>query len=89
MWHMDTYIYECVCRCVCVCVCARVIYIYIYIYYNYTVKDSVIVDEWIIVYDGNETEANPNIFHGSNKTKEYVYRREGISGNPQRHYAVL
>ena len=26
--------------------------------------------EWIIVYDGNKRESNPNMFHGNNKIKE-------------------
>jgi SAM-dependent methyltransferase len=48
------------------------------------------IDEWIIVYDGNKIEDNPNIFKndGNNKIKEYVYKGDGISGNPQRNYAL-
>ena len=46
------------------------------------------IDEWIIVYDGNKIESNPNIFNGNDKIKEYVYKGEGISGNPQRNYAL-
>ena len=46
------------------------------------------IDEWIIVYDGNKIESNPNIFNGNEKIKEYVYKGEGISGNPQRNYAL-
>jgi hypothetical protein len=45
------------------------------------------VDEWIIVYDGNKIIDNPNIFN-NNKIKEYVYKGDGISGNPQRNYAL-
>lgn len=46
------------------------------------------IDEWIIVYDGNKIESNPNIFNGNEKIREYVYKGEGISGNPQRNYAL-
>ena len=47
------------------------------------------VDEWIIVYDGNKIVDNPNLFKNQeNKIKEYVYKGEGISGNPQRNYAL-
>jgi predicted O-methyltransferase YrrM len=49
------------------------------------------VEEWIIVYDGSKITENPNLFaadeHG-NKIKEYVHHGEGISGNPQRNYAL-
>lgn len=48
------------------------------------------IEEWIIVYDGNKITDNPNIFQNeeNNKIKEYVYKGEGISGNPQRNYAL-
>jgi len=48
------------------------------------------VDEWIIVYDGSKIADNPNLFTNqeNNKIKEYVYMGEGISGNPQRNYAL-
>jgi len=51
------------------------------------------VDEWIIVYDGSKITDNPNLFASeegeeNNKIKEYVYSGEGISGNPQRNYAL-
>jgi predicted O-methyltransferase YrrM len=48
------------------------------------------VDEWIIVYDGNKIINNPKIFenHENNKIKEYLYKSDGISGNPQRNYAL-
>jgi predicted O-methyltransferase YrrM len=49
------------------------------------------VEEWIIVYDGSKITENPKLFaadeHG-NKIKEYVHHGEGISGNPQRNYAL-
>ena len=48
------------------------------------------IEEWIIVYDGSKIIDNPNIFQNeeNNKIKEYVYKGEGISGNPQRNYAL-
>ena len=48
------------------------------------------IEEWIIVYDGSKITANPNLFNHQehNKIKEYVYKGEGISGNPQRNYAL-
>ncbi len=65
------------------------------------VKDSIdfnYVDEWIIVYDGKTIYNHPNIFQneGNPKIKEYLYRSKGsagdksrgISGNPQRNYAL-
>lgn len=54
-------------------------------------KDSInfdYVEEWIIVYDGSKIKKNPNIFSGHPKIKEYIYTAEGISGNPQRNYAL-
>jgi hypothetical protein len=48
------------------------------------------VDEWIIVYDGSKITENPNIFKDeeNQKIKEYVYNGQGVSGNPQRNYAL-
>ena len=49
------------------------------------------INEWIIVYDGSKMTDNPNLFENqeNNKIKEYVYTcQEGISGNPQRNYAL-
>jgi hypothetical protein len=46
------------------------------------------IDEWIILYDGIKIELNPCIFEGNTKSEEYVYKRKGISGNPQRNYAL-
>jgi 2-polyprenyl-3-methyl-5-hydroxy-6-metoxy-1,4-benzoquinol methylase len=48
------------------------------------------IDEWIIVYDGSKITDNPKLFENqeNNKIKEYVYKGEGISGNPQRNYAL-
>jgi predicted O-methyltransferase YrrM len=48
------------------------------------------IDEWIIVYDGDKIIDNPNLFENqeNNKIKEYVYKGEGVSGNPQRNYAL-
>lgn len=45
------------------------------------------VDEWIIVYDQTKISENPNIFNNS-KIKEYCFKGEGISGNPQRNYGM-
>lgn len=45
------------------------------------------VDEWIIVYDGSKVMENPKIF-SDDKIKEFVYKGIGISGNPQRNYAL-
>jgi len=58
-----------------------------------SVKNSIDFDyvhEWIIVYDGSKITENPNMFiHENNdKIKEYVYKGDGISGNPQRNYAL-
>ena len=50
------------------------------------------IEEWIIVYDGSKIIDNPRLFENqeNNKIKEYVYKCEngGISGNPQRNYAL-
>ena len=48
------------------------------------------VEEWIIVYDGSKILENPKLFESqeNNKIKEYVYNGPGISGNPQRNYAL-
>jgi hypothetical protein len=48
------------------------------------------IEEWIIVYDGSKIFDNPKLFKNqeNNKIKEYVYNGEGISGNPQRNYAL-
>jgi predicted O-methyltransferase YrrM len=57
------------------------------------VKNSInfdYVDEWIIVYDGSKIAEKPNLFENfkNDKIKEYIYKGEGISGNPQRNYAL-
>ena len=48
------------------------------------------IDEWIIVYDGSKIIDNPNLFNNqeNNKIKEYIHTSEGISGNPQRNFAL-
>uniref|UniRef100_A0A6C0B150 Glycosyltransferase 2-like domain-containing protein n=1 Tax=viral metagenome TaxID=1070528 RepID=A0A6C0B150_9ZZZZ len=48
------------------------------------------VNEWIIVYDGKHVTSipNSNIFNNNPKIKEYIYKGEGISGNPQRNFAL-
>lgn len=57
------------------------------------IKDSIdfdYVNEWIIVYDANKIHKNPHQFinEGNLKIKEYIHSSEGISGNPQRNYAL-
>jgi glycosyltransferase involved in cell wall biosynthesis len=56
-----------------------------------TLKESIrfeYVDEWIIVYDGNKIETNPQLFKDENKIKEYLYKGTGRNGNAQRNYAL-
>lgn len=45
------------------------------------------VDEWIIVYDGSKVDNNPKLF-SDDKIKEFVFKGDGISGNPQRNFAL-
>lgn len=57
----------------------------------HTLKNSInfyYVNEWIIVYDGKRITENPNLFRGCDKIKEYICGDEGISGNPQRNFAL-
>lgn len=57
----------------------------------YKLKDSInfdYVDEWIIVYDQTKIQENPNLFKDDSKIKEYCHLGQGISGNPQRNYAM-
>lgn len=49
------------------------------------------VNEWIIVYDGSKIENNPYLFINEehcDKISEYLHNGNGISGNPQRNYAL-
>lgn len=51
------------------------------------------INEWIIVYDGSKIKTNPYIFKDdpinvNNKIKEFLHNGDGISGNPQRNYAL-
>lgn len=55
------------------------------------------VDEWIIVYDGSKIKENPKLFENDivnkqniKKIREFVFKGtdEGISGNPQRNFAL-
>jgi SAM-dependent methyltransferase len=49
------------------------------------------IDEWIIVYDENKILQNPKLFLNdlnSDKISEYLYKGNGISGNPQRNFAL-
>ena len=58
------------------------------------IKESIrfdYVNEWIIVYDGTKITENPNLFindENKDKIKEYLHIGEGISGNPQRNFAL-
>jgi len=54
-------------------------------------KDSInfhYVKEWIIVYDGKHISSIPDTFEKNDKIKEYIFKGEGISGNPQRNFAL-
>jgi len=49
------------------------------------------IDEWIIVYDGSKILQNPHIFLSdlnNDKITEYLFKDNGISGNPQRNFAL-
>jgi predicted O-methyltransferase YrrM len=46
------------------------------------------VNEWIIVYDESKIKENPNLFKDNNKIKEFLHKSYGISGNPQRNFAL-
>ena len=49
------------------------------------------IDEWIIVYDSKKISENPNLFLNDldgNKISEYIFNADGISGNPQRNFAL-
>jgi hypothetical protein len=51
------------------------------------------VDEWLIVYDGRKITENPKLFENDQsreKIREFVFKGtdEGISGNPQRNFAL-
>ena len=55
------------------------------------IKESVPMEwvkEWIIVYDGKRVTTNPEQFKDVPNIKEYLYEGEGISGNPQRNFAL-
>ncbi len=60
------------------------------------VKESInfdYVSEWIIVYDEKKVSEIPQLFLNEpdeirSKIKEYLHTSEGISGNPQRNYAL-
>ena len=56
-----------------------------------TIKNSInfdYVEKWIIVYDENCITENPNIFKTECNIEEYIHKDKGISGNPQRNYAL-
>jgi glycosyltransferase involved in cell wall biosynthesis len=46
------------------------------------------VNEWIIVYDGTKISSMPNTIEKNAKIREYIYKGDGISGNPQRNFAL-
>jgi glycosyltransferase involved in cell wall biosynthesis len=46
------------------------------------------VNEWIIIYDGNHISSIPNTIEKNSKIKEHIYKDNGISGNPQRNFAL-
>ncbi len=49
------------------------------------------VNDWIIVYDGNKINDNPYLFKNDeykDKIREFIFKGEGISGNPQRNFAL-
>lgn len=48
------------------------------------------VHEWIIVYDETKIQENPRLFENeaNGKIKEYIHKSYGISGNPQRNFAL-
>ena len=59
-----------------------------------TIKNSVdfnSVEEWIIVYDGNRISEIPDTFNNHpnrDKIKQWIFTGPGISGNPQRNFAL-
>jgi hypothetical protein len=40
------------------------------------------------VYDGSKIKNVPNLFINDPNIKEYIFEGEGVSGNPQRNYAL-
>jgi len=46
------------------------------------------IDQWIIVYDNKKIIENPKIFNNEPKITELIHQSEGISGNPQRNFAL-
>jgi len=55
------------------------------------IKESInfdYVSEWIIVYDQTKITENPYLFANDDKIKEYLHTSHGISGNPQRNFAL-
>jgi glycosyltransferase involved in cell wall biosynthesis len=55
------------------------------------IKESIdfdYVNEWIIVYDGTNIASLPNTIEKHDKIKEHIFKGEGISGNPQRNFAL-
>jgi hypothetical protein len=55
------------------------------------IKETVPMDwihQWFVVYDGKKVKEDPQIFKEDTRIKEYVFQGEGISGNPQRNFAL-
>jgi len=46
------------------------------------------VDSWFIIYDGTKIKSMPNVLEKHDKIQQHIYIGEGISGNPQRNYAL-
>jgi hypothetical protein len=42
----------------------------------------------MIIYDGSKIETCPNLFEENKQINEYIYKGDGISGNPQRNFAL-
>ncbi|AYV86694.1 MAG: hypothetical protein Sylvanvirus6_35 [Sylvanvirus sp.] len=56
-----------------------------------TIKSSIrfeYVKQWMIVYDGARVSDSPIQFPHHPKIQEFTYSGEGISGNPQRNFAL-
>jgi glycosyltransferase involved in cell wall biosynthesis len=55
------------------------------------IKESIdfdYVNQWIIVYDGKKIKELPNVLEKNEKILEFIHIGDGISGNPQRNFAL-
>jgi hypothetical protein len=55
------------------------------------IKESInfdYVNQWLIIYDGTKIKGFPDCLETNEKIKEYIYIGGGISGNPQRNFAL-